>query len=218
VEDAAQIAFRRRPISNLVIAHRRSLVYLGNVVFALYAGGFAYIMLADFLVNHRASSLLLIVFDGLVAFFAATRDMPKEINVSIRDWIFGFLSFVPLLLRPAPEVHDNLLLLAVQIFGQTVAVAGALSLNSSFGIVAANRGVKTGGLYRFVRHPIYFGFFVLLGSYLVQNLTVRNAVVFGTYIGVQLTRMILEERVLCRDPEYASYARRTRWRVLPFIY
>jgi hypothetical protein len=31
-------------------------------------------------------------------------------------------------------------------------------------------------------------------------------------------RIVEEERVLCQDPDYAGYARRTRWRVLPLIY
>jgi hypothetical protein len=34
-------------------------------------------------------------------------------------------------------------------------LAATLRLGRSFGIVATNRGIQTGGLYRIVRHPIY---------------------------------------------------------------
>ena len=41
--------------------------------------------------------------------------------------------------------------------GLCVNISAKLFLNRSFGIVAANRGIKRGGPYRLVRHPMYFG-------------------------------------------------------------
>jgi protein-S-isoprenylcysteine O-methyltransferase Ste14 len=218
MENATQDSARRKTISELLISHRKWGQYVSNGVFALYGSLWMFLLLVDFLTRHRVSSLLLVLFDAGVAWFAITRPMPKEINVSLYDWIIGFLSFLPLLLRPAPELHDHVLLLAVQLFGQSVALAGLFSLNKSFGIVAANRGVKTGGMYRVVRHPIYAGFFVFLAAYVLQNMTVMNAVIYVAYVAVQVMRMAAEERVLCRDPEYARYTRQTRWRVLPLVY
>jgi protein-S-isoprenylcysteine O-methyltransferase Ste14 len=218
MKSAAAAGLRRRTIGELIIAHRKGWEQLSNLVFALYAGAWTCLTLVDFLTRHRVSSALLIVYDAMICWFVATRPPPRETNVSPRDWIVGFLSFLPLLLYPASEVHDRLLLLAVQVSGQAVAVAGTFSLNTSFGLVAANRGVKTGGMFRLVRHPIVLGMFASVGAYVLQNLTVRNAVVFLAYVVVQVTRMELEEQLMSKDPEYVSYARRTRWRVLPYVY
>jgi protein-S-isoprenylcysteine O-methyltransferase Ste14 len=218
MENATPVGARRKTISELIISHRRWWEYLGNCVFALYSCFFMFLMVSDFLAKHRVSSLLLLIFDAGVAWFAITRPMPKEINVSLYDWMISVFGLLPLLLRPAPEVHDNVVLLAVQVFGQAVGVAALFSLNNSMGVVAANRGVKTGGMYRIVRHPIYAGFFLFIAAYVIQNVTVWNVLIYVIFVAGQVLRMEQEERVLCRDPAYASYARRTRWRVLPFIY
>ena len=44
--------------------------------------------------------------------------------------------------------------------GFGIAVSAKLSLCRSFGVVAGNRGVRTGGLYGLVRHPMYLGYFL----------------------------------------------------------
>jgi protein-S-isoprenylcysteine O-methyltransferase Ste14 len=158
VENETQVKLRRRTISELMISHRRTWKYLGNGVFTIYSCSFFFVMFSDFLARHRDNSLLLILWDAVVAWFAVARTMPKETNVSPYDWVISPFGLLPLLLRPAAAVHDHVLLLTAQLFGQAVALAGLFSLNKSMGVVAANRGVKTGGIYRVVRHPIYAGF------------------------------------------------------------
>lgn len=211
----AQVSERTR---EFIVAHRKIWEYLGNGVFALYSCFFMFLMLTDFLARHRMSSLLLIIWDAGVTWFAITRTMPKETNVSTYDWFISLFGLLPLLVRPAPQVHDHILLLAGQLIGQVVALTGLFSLNRSMGVVAANRGVKTGGMYRFVRHPIYAGFFVFIGAYVLQNITAWNALIYLALIAGQHFRMEQEERILLKDAQYASYARQTRWRILPFLY
>jgi protein-S-isoprenylcysteine O-methyltransferase Ste14 len=151
--------------------------------------------------------------------FSLIRPMPKSSNVSIYDWSIALLgSLIILYTRPAPQMHDHLLLLGVQLFGTSVSLTGLFSLNKSFGLVAANRGVKSSGMYAVVRHPIYAGYFLSFGAYLLQNMTLANAVIYTLFVAFELLRVVAEERVLLQDPVYASYARRTRWRVLPLIY
>ena len=48
--------------------------------------------------------------------------------------------------------------LALIVSGSAVALAAKAFLGRSFGLVAANRGVKDAGIYRFVRHPMYLGY------------------------------------------------------------
>ncbi|HZV01101.1 MAG TPA: LysM peptidoglycan-binding domain-containing protein [Planctomycetota bacterium] len=98
-----------------------------------------------------------------------------------------------------------------------VTTLGIVSLGRSWGIIPANRGVKRGGLYRFVRHPIYANYVLLYGNgalICANPGTVTVAIVLPFLL---LGRAILEERVLMKDPSYAEYARTVRWRFVPFV-
>ncbi len=178
-----------------------------------------FVMLADFLAKHRISSLLLCIFEAGIAWFVAVRPPPRETNISLYDWSIGLAGALsPLFLRPAGEPHDQLLLLGTQLVGQFIYIGALLSLNRSFGLVAANRGIKTGGLYRIVRHPVYAGLILSNGAYVLQNISAMNAAIYLTFVILSLMRIVEEERLLSRDPSYVDYMRGTPWRVLPLIY
>jgi protein-S-isoprenylcysteine O-methyltransferase Ste14 len=180
---------------------------------------FSWVMLVDFTRTHRLSSLLLTVFETLIVFYSLCRPAPKQTNTSPYDWTIALAgTFILLLMRPAPQVHDHAPILAIQFLGMSISLVALLSLNKSWGLVAANRGVKTGGMYGVVRHPIYAGYFISFAAFLSQNPTAANATIYLLFVGLELLRMGAEERLLCRDPEYVTYCRNTRWRVLPFVY
>jgi protein-S-isoprenylcysteine O-methyltransferase Ste14 len=203
-------------------ASRRSGTFqalVGNVGLAACYLLFSWGMLGDFLRTHRFSSLLLTVFETLIVFYSLFRPAPRQANTSLYDWSVALAgTFILLLLRPAPQVHDHPAIIALQLVGMSVSLAALFSLNKSFGLVAANRGVKRGGLYGVVRHPIYAGYFISFAAYVTQNATVGNATLYAVFVCIELLRVAAEERVLSGDPEYLSYARSTRWRVLPFLY
>jgi protein-S-isoprenylcysteine O-methyltransferase Ste14 len=82
----------------------------------------------------------------------------------------------------------------------------------------AGSGLVTGGLYRYVRHPIYVseamiavGAPLTLGSRYVLWLAVPA-------VAVLVLRVVREEAALARTfPNYACYAARTK-RIVPFLY
>jgi protein-S-isoprenylcysteine O-methyltransferase Ste14 len=202
-----------------IVSHRRGWEHFCNIVLGLNALLFNYVMLIDFFTKHRVSSLYVAVFEAAVVLFAVSRPMPKESNKSLYDWTIALTgSLIILLLRPAPRVHDHFPLLIAQLLGMSISLTALFSLNKSFGLVAANRGIKTRGMYCMVRHPIYAGYFLSFGAYLIQNLTIANAAIYGLFVILELLRVVAEERLLSQDPDYAGYARKTRWRVLPLIY
>ncbi len=206
-------------IGAFIVAHRKPWEYFCNASLGLFNLLFYLRMIVDFRVTHRASSLILTIFETAIVFFSFSRPMPKESNISLYDWtvaLAGTLSI--LMLRPAPQVHDNVMLLAMQLFGMSISLTALFNLNKSFGIVAANRGVKTRGMYRVVRHPIYAGYFLSFGAYVIQNPLLINAGIYVCFVCLELLRIVAEERLLSGDPEYAGYTSRTRWRVLPLIY
>jgi protein-S-isoprenylcysteine O-methyltransferase Ste14 len=66
----------------------------------------------------------------------------------------------------------------------------------SYGIVPADRGLVTGGPYAFVRHPLYTAYLVGGIGYLIQSLSVWNALIDVVAVGWQLVRIRAEERHL----------------------
>lgn len=174
----------------------------------------------DFMLTHRVSDLFMLARRFLFAlFFAARKIPPHGTNMSPRDWIVALCgSYLQNLLLPAPEVHDNIFVEAVQAVGLFFCIGGLLSLNDSFGIVAANRGIKTSGLYRIVRHPIYAGYFLESAAYLAQNFILTNLVIMVVWTLFQIRRITVEEEYLSKDPAYVEFKKKTRWRILPFVY
>ena len=117
-------------------------------------------------------------------------------------------------MRPAP---GNLYWLGeiIQVAGLIGMVAAAISLGRSFGIAPADRGLRTTGLYAWVRHPLYameISFFV---GFLLANPSWRNLAILIADTTVQLVRALREERIL---KDYPSYAGRVRWRLLPLVW
>jgi protein-S-isoprenylcysteine O-methyltransferase Ste14 len=84
--------------------------------------------------------------------------------------------------------------------------------------VAANRGVKTRGLYGLVRHPAYFGYLVSYLGYVAENPSSRNLVLLVVATAGQIVRMSEEERTLQGDTSYREYHQRVRRRLIPYVY
>jgi protein-S-isoprenylcysteine O-methyltransferase Ste14 len=138
------------------------------------------------------------------------------------DWALSFSAVsAPLLLTtPAtasafvPETLVTILMLV----GLLVQISGKLALGRSFGLVPANRGVKTRGLYRLVRHPIYAGYTLTHIGFLLGFPSLQNAALYAGVFAIEVTRLMREETVLGRDPAYGEYAARVRYRLLPGVF
>jgi len=102
--------------------------------------------------------------------------------------------------------------------GLLVSVSAKLFLNRSFGIVAANRGIKRNGPYRLVRHPMYLGYIVTQASFLCAAFSLRNLLIYLFAWTFQVLRIIEEEKMLSRDPEYRMLSARVRFRLVPGVY
>ena len=180
-----------------------------------------YGLLAYRLVPHLAEkpvNLVYLASEAIVIVMIAFRRSANQISRRPDDWVIGFAgTFLPLLvMRSArPGVAYGGLLL---VLGFGIAVAAQLSLCRSFGVVAASRGVKTGGLYRVVRHPMYLGYFMTHLGFLLTNPLPWNAAVYAVWTACQLHRIRAEERVLFTDVAYVAFTRRVRYRLLPFVY
>jgi len=101
--------------------------------------------------------------------------------------------------------------------GLLAASASLLSLGRSVGIVPADRGLQTRGMYALVRHPMYASELLFGVGYCLGNPSRRNWVTWLLLVVCQVGRALREERILA-SPEYDAYCQRVRWRFLPGVW
>jgi protein-S-isoprenylcysteine O-methyltransferase Ste14/uncharacterized membrane protein (UPF0127 family) len=135
------------------------------------------------------------------------------------DWVLGIVgTFAPLFLRPVGAGVLGPVGPTLQIIGTFLAVAAVAGLGRSIGVVAANRGVRTEGLYRFVRHPMYASHLIAYAGYGIAHPSGRNVAITLLVAIVLHARAVVEERLLSGDPAYRAYLGRARWRFVPLVY
>jgi len=135
------------------------------------------------------------------------------------DYVYALLGLgSSLLFRPAYAYSNSIIGMFLEAAGGFFVLGAFLSLNRSFGIAPENRGVKTIGLYRIIRHPMYFGYVVVEIGFVINNFSAFNLTVLVVAIFFTILRLRAEERVLRKDSRYIEYSQRTRWRLIPFIF
>ena len=191
-----------------------------NATLVLVFGSFAYANLMSWHQTGRPVGLGAVLLEGTTAVLFLVRRSPRETSGRVAAWVSAFAALSLALARPIehPDPGPWWTFEALQAVGFAVAILGLLFLGRSFGVVAAIRGVKTSGLYRFVRHPVYAGYLAAYSGYLLENPSTRNLILFAVGTGAQVVRIREEERVLARDPAYRAYSGRVRYRLIPFVY
>ena len=105
--------------------------------------------------------LLLLLSESIVVLFILLRRPTRDISRRPGDWALGLAGTLLPLTAIAPEgspVAPIALCAALMAAGFLLQLWAKLTLRRSFGVVAANRGVKASGPYRLVRHPMYAGY------------------------------------------------------------
>ena len=163
--------------------------------------------------------LLILPSEGIVLFFLLIRNRTAQISTNLWDWAIAAVGTVAVLLidKGGVTVFGALgpYLMAL---GLVIQVGAKLSLSTSFGLIAANRGLKSGGLYKFVRHPMYAGYIVSHIGFLLVAPNWWNAIVYALAWSVMIARIYAEERVLSEDPNYNIYKASVRYRLMPRVF
>jgi protein-S-isoprenylcysteine O-methyltransferase Ste14 len=176
----------------------------------------------DFFHTGRMTGLLLLASEGLVIVLTVCRRPTNIVDRSLRARVLTTISLIgPLLVGPAAAataLMPEAATVTLTACGLLVVIGGKLSLGRSFGLMPANRGVVSTGLYRLVRHPIYLGYLVVHFGFFAANPRFWN---FMTFVGADvalLIRAVCEEQTLARDEVYRNYQQKVRWRVLPWVF
>jgi protein-S-isoprenylcysteine O-methyltransferase Ste14 len=178
-------------------------------------------MVPAVLANATYLNIVLLFSEAVVVFFIVFRRRAAAISRHTGDWIIGFAgTFVALLAmqsegEPIIPTSYCLLLMLTGFFLQT---AAKLTLRRSFGLVAANRGVKIDGPYRLVRHPMYAGYTLTHIGFLLSGPTLWNVCVYTLAFGLFVARILAEERILSEDAAYQSFCTKVRYRLIPFVF
>jgi protein-S-isoprenylcysteine O-methyltransferase Ste14 len=117
----------------------------------------------------------------------------------------------------AALAHAAVQLTGLWIIARSVALIDALAL-AGIKPPTVKEDLHVEGPYRWVRHPLYLGW--VLAVFGAAHMTADRllfAVITSTYLVVAVP---MEERSLVKvfGEQYTRYARRVRWRLVPYIY
>ena len=179
---------------------------------------FCYRMIGGYLETGSPVTLIYLADQLIVLLFILFRRSTDAISKRVDDWLVGFAgTFLALLFGPTSSapVGPPALATSCMVVGLLVHVSAKLTLRRSFGVVAANRGIKTTGPYQLVRHPMYTGYMISQAGLLLAGPTLNNAVVLCVCWSFFLWRINAEERILRADPSYSALPGK---KLLPGIY
>lgn len=192
------------------LAERVFLAVLGVWIIARFLPGLAAHPFDAVLLASECAGVVLVLFRRR----AQSADVsPYAIGVALAGTTAG-LAVQPGGQAVIPEAAAGLVMIA----GGLVSIAAKVCLNRSFGMIAANRGVKRAGPYRLVRHPMYAGYILTQAGFLMAHPTAWNMAVYAAAWTLQVLRIRAEEKVLLGDPAYRDYAGATRFRLLPAVW
>jgi protein-S-isoprenylcysteine O-methyltransferase Ste14 len=172
-----------------------------------------------FAANPGRVAMLLVVISELLATAllllskAPTRRDMRPVAMACALWSFVYAAF----LGVAPGYHclDGNICGAIGAAGLVLTISGKMAIGTSFGVLPAMRAIVRIGPYRFIRHPIYVGYFITHAGFLLADFTLRNLIVLGALHLCQLVRVLREEKLLGQEAAYRAYCRDVRYR---FVY
>lgn len=181
--------------------------------------GFVWILYASLYLNRVLSTgkvvdLGVLLFFTLLAVMFLIRSPAQRLGAPWETLLALVGTFLPIVARPAPGGLPWLGE-SIQFVSIAVMVAALISLGRSFAIAPADRGLRTTGLYRWVRHPLYAAEISFYIGYLTVNPSSRNLIGLIAIIAIQIARITREEKILAG---YANYASRVQWRLVPFVW
>ncbi len=171
--------------------------------------------------THRLIGAVLLVEQSWIVVAYLVRRPPRAVTRRLDDWLLAFGgTFGVVLLRPggAHPQWGVTIGLGMQLVGLLICIVSFLSLGRSFGFAAADRGLVTRGPYAVVRHPIYGAYLLLQVGYVLQSISLANALVVLFVTSCNAGRAVVEDRVLATGAQYEAYRSHVRWRLVPGVW
>jgi len=177
------------------------------------------------------------VLDTIIASFAYAVEVPflKNRIKSVDFTFFGWgvclatyppfnstvASIIPLTTGPYAIITSEVVLKIIRVLtliSYGVYVWATVALGVKFSNLS-NRGIVSKGPYRFIRHPAYAAKnFAWWLEYLPSLSNISTAVFLLAWNFIYYLRAVTEERHLMQDIDYQQYAKKVRYRFIPFVF
>lgn len=167
-----------------------------------------------------AANVVWIAGAAIMAVMSFARFAPRSATVNLRTIMAsGGMLILPCFMRPTNLSTGALATtgLIFELFGVVLTQVARVYMGRSFGILPANRGIVSKGPFRWVRHPVYFGWLILSIGYAMSYPNDRNIILIVATLPFMVWRIDQEEAHLSADPEYRSYMDRVPYRLWPGI-
>ena len=148
----------------------------------------------------------------------------------IAVWALGLMFSVRVILPNLIRNPQNLLMLSVYNIvgliisstGFSIMITGHVTLRQSYSsmlIIKKGQKLRTHGIYRFTRNPIYFGFILVAIGIPIFTSSLYGFLVMLLEIPICLSRIRIEQKMLIDEfgDEYRKYMKTTK-RLFPFVY
>lgn len=139
---------------------------------------------------------------------------PLEILVTLLSLIY----FLAIDVKPMSSAVLGLLGGVVTAIGSLMTIISIQYLGRSFAVLPALRDIRTSGMYRFVRHPIYLSYIVAALGTLMRHPSLYNSSVVLAGVVLMIWRIRFEERLLAQNEIYRNYMAAVRYRLIPGLY
>src|SRR5271165_2233427 len=162
-----------------------------------------------------AATLLLIVT-------MIVRRPPVRVTSNPLFWLLAFVatygSFgLALFAQHGVAIASTLVTDVIAILGLGIFIYARLSLGRNIGFVPAQRQLVSSGAYAYVRHPVYTGIFVTYLGLILRTYSPVNLATVIILSGLWVIKSFIEEGFLKKDPVYAEYMQKVKFRWFPKI-
>lgn len=189
-----------------------------DIVAALIWTALGSLRVAVFLAEPSLLQAGQVAFTLIIVALFVLRRPPTLQGSPASFWLAAIASLGPPLALRTAETGWPTVGLVVQQMGLILMLVAILTLRRSFGMAPAHRGLVMHGVYRYVRHPLYFAEFVAQIGFCIGYASVWNWTIFIVFAVLQVMRLLAEERLLASDADYVAYRLRVRWRLLPGVW
>jgi protein-S-isoprenylcysteine O-methyltransferase Ste14 len=169
----------------------------------------------------RGANVVWVVGVVMMGAMSIVRIAPRAVMMDARAFASTMaVLLLPCMVRPASPSMGMIAWsgIVLEILGVGLSQVARIYMGRSFGILPGNRGIVSKGPFRFVRHPIYAGWFLLTAGYLLSYPSRANLFIMIATLPFMMWRISLEEELLVDDPEYREYEARVTFRLIPGVF
>ena len=202
--------------------HPALMHWLVNITVASFFSYYIYDILIRLSTGMSLTLLIALLFRNTSITLVFLLRRPSRLTSrNVGDWIAAiggtFITYLytsqanPISPYIVPTAY---VIMIVTAFISTICI---INLGRSFGIVPANRGVKTDMLYGIVRHPLYSLYTIYDLALISLAFSLHNCYICILHALFSYLRAKREENILIQDETYKEYVSKTRYMFLPGI-